>query len=736
MATHAATEIQTPHHNNTTTQPPSRKLHLTAPMPGTLRRSLTAPTTLHEIDEETLTTQPPTPCSPPNLSLSGSKSSKSSSFHSSQSDEHAILGDAQNFEEIGLADDDLLPSPRLSELAAKKLGPAFSTLGNHTANGAAQRAAARVPMAPLGVNNRGPRELTASGGVAKASGARSQFPTSKGQVRYASRVDIFQRQQGGTGPGLLPSGRSVPRGIMSPSTPALGVQTQRQRSVSPHMPRSPSAVPSQHRYSTSALSPRLNVRRTSWQSTTTRKTAQELEMECDEDDGDDVPDGCVLENVPITPRPPTERTPSRPTSRNPSPERPAAASSHGRSKREPRVRSIGNGTPAVPVAQGSLRSPGSPRTPLTRQMSMGQFPLNHDAFPAKPRATSWNAALSELSEEAKALTEALEAHAADEEQAPSRLGNGANTARHSAPSVRRPSFDQRRTKTTLAALPLRRSDPLIDPLPASKEKEAVLSRTRPSWLPPKDPEEERRHLREYERMMARAAEVDQQRAQQEERKGAHRDDTKVALGRIWEEHVLPNWDAVITKRRTRELWWRGISPRSRGVVWARAIGNELGLSQASYEAALKRAKAAEKRVAKTGDGGLGVGGGGGGGGEQGMRQGEAEEDRRFREGLRAIERDVQDAFVELRIFQEGGPLCAVLGDVLVAYAMYRSDVGYVSGTHVCGFSLSFVAPRYEASRFSIRSPVSLSFPTPSSHFTPIPISPSPILCFKAEAAPS
>jgi len=49
---------------------------------------------------------------------------------------------------------------------------------------------------------------------------------------------------------------------------------------------------------------------------------------------------------------------------------------------------------------------------------------------------------------------------------------------------------------------------MIDPLPISKENEAVLSRTRPSWLPPKDPAEEKRHLKEYQRMMAQAAEAE------------------------------------------------------------------------------------------------------------------------------------------------------------------------------------------------------------------------------------
>lgn len=49
----------------------------------------------------------------------------------------------------------------------------------------------------------------------------------------------------------------------------------------------------------------------------------------------------------------------------------------------------------------------------------------------------------------------------------------------------------------------------IDPLPVSKEKEAVLSQTRPSWLPPKKKEEEKRHLAEYQKMVQLAEEAGQ-----------------------------------------------------------------------------------------------------------------------------------------------------------------------------------------------------------------------------------
>lgn len=48
----------------------------------------------------------------------------------------------------------------------------------------------------------------------------------------------------------------------------------------------------------------------------------------------------------------------------------------------------------------------------------------------------------------------------------------------------------------------------------------------------------------------------------------------------------------------------------------------------------------------------------------------------------AIRRDVRVTFPELNIFQPVGPLHGDLVDLLMAYSMYRSDVGYSHGTHV------------------------------------------------------
>ena len=148
---------------------------------------------------------------------------------------------------------------------------------------------------------------------------------------------------------------------------------------------------------------------------------------------------------------------------------------------------------------------------------------------------------------------------------------------------------------------------MIDPLPISKEKEAVLTRTRPSWLPPKCQKEEKKHMKEWEQMMARAAEAEK-------------------------------------KREAKE--------------------NDLSLSASSYTAALARAQQLEARLDDL----------------------PAEERTKSKEAawLDAIARDVPAVFPDLGIFNCDPPSPAqrTLSNVLKAYAFYRSDVGYVYGTHL------------------------------------------------------
>ena len=110
--------------------------------------------------------------------------------------------------------------------------------------------------------------------------------------------------------------------------------------------------------------------------------------------------------------------------------------------------------------------------------------------------------MSDLSEEAQVLTEVLEFHAEDEERRrEDNIQNGISSREASLEHLKRSSNGM------LELPPLQKSNIMIDPLPISKEKEKVLTRTRPSWLPPKDQKEEKKHLKEYKRMMASSREA-------------------------------------------------------------------------------------------------------------------------------------------------------------------------------------------------------------------------------------
>jgi hypothetical protein len=225
------------------------------------------------------------------------------------------------------------------------------------------------------------------------------------------------------------------------------------------------------------------------------------------------------------------------------------------------------------------------------------------------------------------------------------------------------AYDKKsRIKSTPELPPLRRTNVMIDPLPVSKEKEAVLSRTRPSWLPPKDPAEEKRHLRQYQKMMAASARADERREAARRSNTESRDAAVDGSMQIWEQDIFPRWEDAVRERRTRELWWRGIPPRSRGLIWSRAIGNTLDLTDVSFTAALSRARELEQRV---------------------KEEKATSEDVRMAKWFDEIRQDVATrTWRDLRIFDMEGPLHSGLVEVLMAYSMYRNDIGYVFGCNV------------------------------------------------------
>ncbi|KAI7559889.1 hypothetical protein D0864_06740, partial [Hortaea werneckii] len=133
---------------------------------------------------------------------------------------------------------------------------------------------------------------------------------------------------------------------------------------------------------------------------------------------------------------------------------------------------------------------------------MGSFPsepLSH-----KHRSKSWT---EDLNDEARQLSAALDEY--HERQSSEKRRSGSSSVNSSPP---RPSLTKSATTLNLLDMPQKqKGNVMIDPLPISKEKEAVLTRTRPSWLPPKCQKEEKKHMKEWEQMMAKAAEAEKKR---------------------------------------------------------------------------------------------------------------------------------------------------------------------------------------------------------------------------------
>ncbi|CEL54275.1 TBC1 domain family member 14 OS=Homo sapiens GN=TBC1D14 PE=1 SV=3 [Rhizoctonia solani AG-1 IB] len=182
--------------------------------------------------------------------------------------------------------------------------------------------------------------------------------------------------------------------------------------------------------------------------------------------------------------------------------------------------------------------------------------------------------------------------------------------------------------------------------------EKVISKTRPTHLPPKNKVEDVKHLKEYEEMMERSRAAEQHKKYELEQRRLARERAVEDSLHIWKREVLPNWKDAIRKPRIRQMWWRGIPTRLRGEMWINAIGNGLAISKDSYKRCLARANRALS------SGSFPV------------------------ETLAIIEEDIRATLPGLHIFHpETGPLYPDLKDLLCAWVVSRSDegLGYVKG---------------------------------------------------------
>jgi hypothetical protein len=590
------------------------------------------------------------PASPPDLS--GDRSSKSSSYSSTfSSPDDSLDSDTTNFEDIGLEDDKHVSLKRCHsrDVSMQSVGSQHELMKAREPNGADQKPT--LPHLQTRLITHGPRQDSAPPRV------------------NGSKIAIFKR------------GFSSPESYFHPNI-------MRTRSSSPPSRRTPgsSSTPS---LSAGGLRPNLQSsattlsvpsRRASWQPQ--RKTVKELEDEYHDSD-DDLPDDASLWNVPVSPHLSGQR--SHRSSFRGSPDRLQAIPSP-----RPIPLEHARTAPDMPPARMHPQQPmPKNRPPSSRSVSLTPTSSNPSSprkggFTIKSRTKSWNLAMADLSEEARIISEALAFHA--EAKAQEKLETlHAGSSRESLDT----STDGSSRTSSIQLPPIQKST--LDFMPISKEKEAILSRTRPSWLPPKDPKEERKHLREYQKMMAASIEAEKKRRSKLQVQQCEKDDTQQSLNRIWQYYCDETTDITTIDKRVNDLCWRGISPNLRGKVWQRAVGNPLGLTVKTYEKALNRAKDIKRRSIDE----------------------LSREEKGMERWFIDIERDAETAFPELNLFQRNGPLWQNLIDVCEAYASYRSDVGYIYGVQLIAalllLQLSTPADAFILLANSLNRPLPLAF---------------------------
>ncbi|QRV80222.1 TBC1 domain family member 14 [Ceratobasidium sp. AG-Ba] len=214
--------------------------------------------------------------------------------------------------------------------------------------------------------------------------------------------------------------------------------------------------------------------------------------------------------------------------------------------------------------------------------------------------------------------------------------------------------------------------------------EQVISKTRPTHLPPKRKDEDVKHMKEYAAMMEKSREAERRKKQEIEERRLARERAVEDSIHIWRTEIAPNCREATRKPHLRALWWNGIPTKLRGQMWIAAIGNGLAVSKDTFRRCLARANRA------IASGGFPT------------------------ETMAILEEDIRVTLPALHIFHpETGPLYQDLKDLLCAWVVSRSDegLGYVRGvSSVAGMFLinmssdeAFICMRNLLERHCLRS---------------------------------
>eukprot|EP00033_Pygsuia_biforma_P002573 GCRY01002847.1.p1 GENE.GCRY01002847.1~~GCRY01002847.1.p1 ORF type:complete len:223 (-),score=57.86 GCRY01002847.1:226-894(-) len=182
---------------------------------------------------------------------------------------------------------------------------------------------------------------------------------------------------------------------------------------------------------------------------------------------------------------------------------------------------------------------------------------------------------------------------------------------------------------------------------------------RPTGLPKKDPKEEQKHRKEYERIMAafRKKMEEEKRGEVGRQRLLARKDTEVSeAADDWRELLLENWH--LSRKKYIHKAYEGVPSHLRSAVWVKALGNMLSITQDLYQIHVSHSQlrladpthvpSPTPACART-------------------------------DSLALIPLDIPRALPGLPFFKAEGLLHDTLARVLQAYVYFRPDIGYVQG---------------------------------------------------------
>ncbi|PWN51760.1 RabGAP/TBC [Violaceomyces palustris] len=228
--------------------------------------------------------------------------------------------------------------------------------------------------------------------------------------------------------------------------------------------------------------------------------------------------------------------------------------------------------------------------------------------------------------------------------------DGAESARVEVPAS--PESDKSATKSpTLSDVADSPREKGRRPSKGPSALEQVMSKTRMMHLPPKQKNEEAKHLEDFERMMKAHKAFEKKKEAELAEKRRKKDEERREASAVWEKDILPSWTRARKDERLRQVWWKGAPPAFRGRVWALAIGNAQMLPRNLLDLASKSIS-------------------------------EHKKDGTFPKGVsEEIREDVKNTLPSLKLFQEGtGPMNEDLVNLLEAYVVKRGITLYHKGT--------------------------------------------------------